>query len=284
VGATNRIDILDKALLRPGRFDRVVKVDLPDKEGREEILQIHTENKPLAEKVDLTKLARETFRFSGAQLESLTNEAAIMALRENSKVVKEAHFKEAIEKVMMGEKLNKKPNKQELRRIAFHETGHALIGEMLNPGSVSNITITSRGKALGYVRHNPDDDYYLQTSEYIKNQIAVLLAGSVVEEGILGSRSTGAKNDLQKANQLAEEIVFSGMSKLGIVSKNSLPRNKLHAAVSDIMKEQEEKVKNKIMANEEFIISVVEDLLTEESIAGDEFRSRLQSKSKEQVA
>ncbi|AGB41551.1 ATP-dependent Zn protease [Halobacteroides halobius DSM 5150] len=284
IGATNRIDILDKALLRPGRFDRVVKVDLPDKEGREHILKIHTRNKPLATEVDLTQLAKETFRFSGAQLENLTNEAAIMALREEADQISSEHFREAIDKVMMGEKLNRKPKEEELHRIACHETGHALIGELVNPKSVSNITITSRGKALGYVRHNPQDDYYLQTIDYLQDQIAVLIAGSIVEEELLGSRSTGANNDFKKANQLAEKIVFSGMSKLGVVSKNNLPKSKLHETVSEIIEYQEERVTEKIKANKEFISAIAEELLETESITGDEFRTRLEMNKTKEVA
>ncbi|SNY39647.1 ATP-dependent metalloprotease FtsH [Orenia metallireducens] len=283
VGATNRIDILDEALLRPGRFDRIVKVDLPDREGREHILKIHTHNKPLAEDVDLEQLAKETFRFSGAQLESLTNEAAIMAMREDAETINRNHFKEAIDKVMMGEKLNRRPNKEELKRVAYHEVGHALLGEIVNPKSVSNITITSRGRALGYVRHNPEDDYYLQTIDYLKNQIAVLVAGSLVEEEILGNRSTGASNDFEKAIEVTKQIIFSGMSKLGVVSKDSLPGKLLHETISEIIAGQEELVRREIKVNSEFIHQVVEILLEEESITGDDFRGLL-SKNKESVA
>ncbi|PRX31026.1 ATP-dependent metalloprotease FtsH [Orenia metallireducens] len=283
VGATNRIDILDEALLRPGRFDRIVKVDLPDREGREHILKIHTHNKPLADDVDLEQLAKETFRFSGAQLESLTNEAAIMAMREDAETINRNHFKEAIDKVMMGEKLNRRPNKEELKRVAYHEVGHALLGEIVNPKSVSNITITSRGRALGYVRHNPEDDYYLQTIDYLKNQIAVLVAGSLVEEEILGNRSTGASNDFEKAIEVAKQIIFSGMSKLGVVSKDSLPGKLLHETTSEIIADQEELVRRVIKANSDFIHQVVEILLEEESITGDDFRELL-SKNKESVA
>lgn len=283
VGATNRIDILDEALLRPGRFDRIVKVDLPDREGREHILKIHTHNKPLADDVDLEQLAKETFRFSGAQLESLTNEAAIMAMREDAETINRNHFKEAIDKVMMGEKLNRRPNKEELKRVAYHEVGHALLGEIVNPKSVSNITITSRGRALGYVRHNPEDDYYLQTIDYLKNQIAVLVAGSLVEEELLGNRSTGASNDFEKAIEVAKQIIFSGMSKLGVVSKDSLPGKLLHETTSEIIAEQEELVRREIKANSDFIHQVVEILLEEESITGDDFRE-LSSKKEESVA
>ncbi|WP_018247577.1 AAA family ATPase [Orenia marismortui] len=281
VGATNRIDILDEALLRPGRFDRIVKVDLPDKEGREHILKIHTKNKPIADDVDLTQLAKETFRFSGAQLESLSNEAAIMAMRAGAEKINREHFKEAIDKVMMGEKLNRRPNIEELKRVAYHEVGHALLGEVVNPNSVSNITITSRGKALGYVRHNPEDDYYLQTIDYLKNQIAVLVAGSLVEEEILGNRSTGASNDFEKAIKVAQQIIFSGMSKLGVVGKDSLPGKMLHDTISEIINEQEAIVREEIKNNKDFIHQVVEILLEEESIIGDEFRRLLTEERKE---
>ncbi|MBM7555856.1 AAA family ATPase [Halanaerobacter jeridensis] len=276
IGATNRMDILDSALLRPGRFDRIVKVDLPDKEGRKEILTIHTRNKPVAADVDLTQLAKETFRFSGAQLENLANEAAIMAMRDKNDEITTTNFKDAIDKVMMGEKLNRKPNDSELRRVAYHEVGHALIGELVQPGSVSNITITSRGKALGYVRHNPDDDYYLETIDYLLDQIAVLLAGSIVEQEILGCLSTGAKNDFKKAVQLAEKIVFSGMSELGVVSKDSLPQNKLHDTVSNIIAQQEKRVMGIINQQQNFVAEIAEILLERESIAGNEFRNKKQ--------
>ncbi|MCK8824939.1 AAA family ATPase [Fuchsiella alkaliacetigena] len=274
VGATNRIDILDEALLRPGRFDRIVKVNLPDKAGRQKILEIHTKNKPLAPGVDLEQIAKETFRFSGAHLESLANEAAIIAMRQQSEVVKQKHFKEAIDKVMMGEKLNRRPSEEELERIAYHETGHALLAEKVKPGSVSNITITSRGEALGYVRHNPEDDHYLQTVDYLQGQIAVCIAGAIAEENILGNRSTGATNDFQKATDLAKKIIFSGMSNLGVVSKAELSSDKIHQQIVEIIGLQEEKVKKIITQNEEIMSRIVVDLLQEESMEGQEFRSR----------
>ncbi|SJZ31259.1 AAA family ATPase [Selenihalanaerobacter shriftii] len=275
IGATNRIDILDSAILRPGRFDRVVKVDLPDKEGRNKILNIHTRNKPLASDVDLEKIARETFRFSGAHLESLANEAAIMAMREDSDMIKGKHFKEAIDKVMMGEKLNRRPKEEELKRVAYHETGHALIAEKARPGSVSTITITSRGKALGYVRHNPEDDFYLQTLDYLKGQIAVCIAGAITEEIILGNRSTGAANDFEKATKLAKKIIYSGMSELGIVSKDDLPKSKVHKEIGKIIEEEEERVHDIILSNQNLMDEVVAELLAEESIEGEDFRKKL---------
>ncbi len=139
IAATNRAEALDQALLRPGRFDRQVIVDLPDKEGRLAILNIHLKNKPLAENVDLGKIAQETFGFSGAHLESVTNEAAVLALRENTDEITEKYLREAIDKVMLGERLERKPNYEELHRVALHEGGHALVAEFVRPDSVARI-------------------------------------------------------------------------------------------------------------------------------------------------
>ena len=157
IGATNRSDLLDNALLRPGRFDRIVQVDLPDLEGRLQILKLHTRNKPLADDVILQNIAQETFGFSGAHLESLANEAAISALREKKKVLEKKHFSEAIDKVIMGEKMDRCPDKEEFWRIAVHETGHAVVSECIRSCSVSTITIIPRGKAMGYIRQTPPE-------------------------------------------------------------------------------------------------------------------------------
>ncbi len=276
VGATNRMDILDSAILRPGRFDRIVKVDLPDKEGRLHVLKIHTRGKPLGEDVSLEKIAQETFGFSGAHLESLTNEAAILAWRAGEKKIGQKHFKEAIDKVMMGEKLDRKPHVDELHRIAIHETGHALIGEMVNPGSVSTITITSRGQALGYVRHNPQDDIYLYTKDYLENQIAICLAGAAAEELMLGNRSTGARNDFAKATDLAKNIIFSGMTDLGVVTEKDLPANLKHQEMTRIIREQEERVKEILDKRQDTIQVITEKLLKEESFSGEELRELLE--------
>ena len=190
IGATNRPEILDPALLRPGRFDRIVQVDLPDLEGRKKILELHLKNKPVDPAVNLEKIARETFGFSGAHLESLANEAAILAMRAGEDTIREKHVLEAIEKVIMGEKVERKPSEEELWRIAVHETGHALVSETIEPGSVSSITITSRGKALGYIRQQPPEDRYLYTRDCLDHKIAVLLGGSISEKLILGNQST----------------------------------------------------------------------------------------------
>lgn len=272
VAATNRPDMLDPALLRPGRFDRLVRVDLPDKQGRLEILQLHTRNKPLGDDVSLEELARETFGFSGAHLESLANEAAILAMREGCEVIHQRHFQEAVEKVMMGERLDRRPSPEELRRVAVHEAGHALVSELVRPGSVSSLTITPRGQVLGYMRQAPEDDTYLYTCEYLKNQIAVMLAGAVAEELILASRSTGAGNDFQEAARVAEQMVRNGMSRLGVVDVETLPSGLRYRAITEILREQEERVRRYLAAKRELLEKVVEMLLERERISGEEFR------------
>src|SRR5690606_14696982 len=145
--------------------------------------------RPLAADVDLEELAREMYGFSGAQIESAVNEAAIHAMRAGRRQICREDFKEAVEKVMMGERLERKPRPEERERIAHHEAGHALISELVKPGSVSSITVTSRGKALGYMRQAPDDDPYLYTKQDLLDQIAVCMAGACAEEVFFGSRS-----------------------------------------------------------------------------------------------
>ncbi|SHE42075.1 AAA family ATPase [Desulforamulus putei] len=277
MAATNRVDMMDPALLRPGRFDRQVKVDLPDKSGRLEILKLHTRNKPLAEDVDLSRVAKETFGFSGAHLESLANEAAILAMREGLKEIHYRHFHEAVDKVMMGEKLDRRPNPEELKRVAVHEIGHAFISEWVRPGSVSTLTVTPRGGALGYMRQNPEDDTYLYTKDYLENQIAIMLAGAVAEEIVYGNRSTGASNDYEKALHTAETMIKAGMSKLGVVRLESLPVEMKYNVVSEIINEQEQRVYQFMKQHQEFLHSTMAVLLEKEKISGEEFRALMPS-------
>ncbi len=275
IGATNRIDILDSALLRPGRFDRHVKVELPDKKGRLHILSLHTKNKPLASDVSLEALAANTFGFSGAHLESLTNEAAILALREEKATITSEHFQSAIDKVIMGEKLDRRPNTLEKQRIAIHEAGHALVSEITRPGSVATINIASRSNALGYVRQTALDDTYLYTLDIIKNKIAVALAGAIAEEINLGNRSTGASNDFKQAIDLAKEIIHNGMSTLGIISVEDLAKDLLHATITSIIKETEQYVYTILSNRQTTLQAAVALLLEKESLDGDEFRALL---------
>jgi vesicle-fusing ATPase len=272
IGATNRIDILDSALLRPGRFDRHVKVELPDKKGRLHILSLHTKNKPLASDVSLETLAANTFGFSGAHLESLTNEAAILALREEKVTITSEHFQSAIDKVIMGEKLDRRPNTLEKQRIAIHEAGHALVSEITRPGSVATINIASRSNALGYVRQTTLDDTYLYTLDVIKNKIAVALAGAIAEEINLGNRSTGASNDFKQAIDLAKEIIHNGMSTLGIISLEDLTKDLLHATITSIIKETEQYVYTILSNRQDTLQAAAALLLEKECLDGDEFR------------
>lgn len=280
VGATNRADLLDSALMRPGRFDRVVQVDLPDREGRRHILELHTRNKPLAEDVDLDRLARDTFGFSGAHLESLTNEGAILAMREGKEVIEHRHLAEAIDKVIMGEKADRRPNPGERERIAFHEAGHAVVGEVLKPDSVSSITITSRGGALGYVRHAPEDDRYLYTRTLLEQQICGLLAGAVAEDLTLGERSTGASNDFEKAADLARRLVIGGMSSLGIIDEETVPAEQLHTALTAILSEQEKKAREILEENRDALKAVAAAAMDKEVLSGEEFREILDKNRK----
>ncbi|HHW13541.1 MAG TPA: AAA family ATPase [Firmicutes bacterium] len=275
VAATNRIDILDPALLRPGRFDRVVKVDLPDREGRLHILKLHARGKPLAPDVDLDAVARETFGFSGAHLESVLNEAAILVWRAGRTHITMEDLHEAVEKVMMGEKLDRRPGEGERERIAYHETGHALVSEILQPGSVQAVTVTSRGQALGYMRQAPRDDQYLYTKQELLDQIAVCVAGAAAEEIFFGSRSTGSASDFQQAVKLAKQLVLAGMSDLGVVSEETLPGRLLHETQGRLIEEQVQRARQIIAERREGVVKVVAQLTERERIGGDEFRAAL---------
>jgi cell division protease FtsH len=216
LAATNRPEVLDPALLRPGRFDRQVLVDRPDKIGREAILNIHARKVTLAPGADLKTIATRTSGFSGADLANLVNEAALLAARAGRDSVAIADFNEAIERVVAGlEKKSRVLNDKEKRIVAYHEVGHALVGS-LTPGSgqVEKISIVPRGMAaLGYTLQLPTEDRFLMSKEEIEAQIATLLGGRSAEELIFGSITTGAANDLQRATELAEQMVTSyGMS------------------------------------------------------------------------
>lgn len=275
IAATNRPDLLDSALLRPGRFDRQVKVDLPDKAGRMAILKLHCKNKPLDSDVNLDDIAAGTYGFSGAHLESLTNEAAILALRDKSQYIKQSHLSEAVDKVILGEKLENSTSKDVLKRVAIHEAGHALVSETLKPGSVEQVTVTSRGNALGYVRHSQTDEQKLYTRSEIDKKIMILLAGAVSEEVFLGERSTGAGNDFQQALDLTGKIVSSGLSRLGVVSTDVIPKELLYQITQEIIQELEQKTKSLIISTKEVMIKIVEILMEKEKLNGAELRELL---------
>lgn len=273
IAATNRADMLDPALLRPGRFDRQVRVDLPDKAGRLHILKLHTRNKPLAADVDLGVIAADTFGFSGAHLENLVNEAAIAALRDGAAQVSAGHLRGAVDKVILGEKLDRKPGEQEKRRIAVHEAGHAVVSEIFLPGAVAGVNVAARGKALGYVRQTQQEDMYLYTADYLRKKIGVALSGAIAEQIMLGSRSTGAGGDLQQASELARQIVFGGMSDIGIVSPGDLPQEALHRAVAGVLSDVEAEVCALLSEKQDMLERIVDVLLDRESLSGEEFRA-----------
>jgi cell division protease FtsH len=218
MAATNRPDVLDPALLRPGRFDRRVVVSRPDVRGREEILRVHTRKIPLAEDVDLSVLARGTPGFSGADLANMVNEAALAAARQNRKAVLMFDFEVAKDKVLMGvERKSLILSDEEKKVTAYHEAGHALVAAKL-PGSdpVHKVTIIPRGMALGVTMQLPVDDRHNYTRDYLKTDLAILMGGRLAEEIFLNQMSTGAGNDIERATEMARKMVCEwGMSDLG---------------------------------------------------------------------
>ncbi|MEX2223796.1 MAG: ATP-dependent zinc metalloprotease FtsH [Candidatus Rokuibacteriota bacterium] len=215
IAATNRPDVLDPALLRPGRFDRQVVVARPDVRGREEILKVHARRVPLAPKVDLKVLARGTPGFSGADLANLVNEAALLGARHDKKVVEMIDFENAKDKVLMGvERRSMIISETEKKTIAYHEAGHALVADLL-PGTdpLHKVTIIPRGRALGLTQQLPADDKYNYSRDYLINRITILLGGRAAEEIVFQQQTTGAGDDLEKATEMARKMVCEwGMS------------------------------------------------------------------------
>src|SRR5216684_8468837 len=221
VAATNRPDVLDPALLRPGRFDRRVVVPRPDVRGREEILRVHSKKTPLADDVDLSVLARGTPGFAGADLANLVNEAALVAARQNRKVVTMWDFELAKDKVMMGvERKSLIISEEEKRNTAYHEAGHALVAAMLpNADPLHKVTIIPRGMALGVTMQLPIDDKHSYNKDYLEAQLAILMAGRIAEEIFMHHITTGAGNDIERATDMARKMVCEwGMSELGPMS------------------------------------------------------------------
>ena len=215
IAATNRPDILDPALLRPGRFDRQVVVDIPDVKGREEILKVHARNKPLAENVDLSVLARRTPGFTGADLENLMNEAALLSARRNKKKIEMPELEEAITRVIAGpEKKSRVMTERERRLVAYHEAGHAVVAHLLpTVDPVHEVSIIPRGRAGGYTMILPKEDRFFMGKSELMDQVTHLLGGRVSEELVLNEISTGAQNDLERATQIARKMVMEyGMS------------------------------------------------------------------------
>jgi len=299
MAATNRPEILDPALLRPGRFDRQVLVDRPDINGREAILKIHSKNVVLGPEVDLRKIAGRTPGFVGADLANIINEAALLAARNNKEMVELADFDEAIDRVVAGlQKKNRVMNPQEKEIVAFHESGHAIVAESVEHADpVHKISIIPRGiAALGYTQQQPTEDRYLMTRSELLDRLAVLLGGRVAEELVFKEISTGAQNDLQRATDIARSMVTEyGMSdRLGLVSYERarqpmfLPESfspgknyseakaaQIDEEVTRFVEEAHQRVR-KILSERRTVLDDLAHLLSEkESVQGDELRKML---------
>ena len=296
LAATNRVDILDPALLRPGRFDRQVYVGLPDIKGREEILKIHARNKPLAEDVDLGQVAKGTPGFTGADLENLLNEAALLTGRQNKAAIDKACIDEAVIKVIAGpEKHSRVIPQQERKLTAYHEAGHAVVMRALpQHDPVHQITIVPRGQAGGMTISLPDEDRSYLSREYMIQQIVSLLGGRAAEQLMLGDISTGASNDIQRATAMARKMVGTyGMSaKLGTVAfdtgsdevfigksmGHTRPYSEKTAAEMDseiraIIDEAYDKAQAILLTYQKQLTEIAEYLLANETMTGEVFES-----------
>lgn len=280
IAATNRPDLLDPAIMRPGRFDRTVAVGLPDRKGRLEILKIHLRNKPLADDVDLEDLARETFGLSGAHIESLCNEAAISTLRRGGAAISSQDLAEALNKVLLGERLDRRPSDEEMWRVCAHEAGHAIVAETIRPGSVAHITVSPRGNALGFVRHSPAEDRYLYPREVLEEEIQILLAGAAAEQLMFGSKSTGAANDFRRALDIAKRIVLYGMSPLGVVDKDTAPMDMLARVTNEIIQNADRCAVSILTRYRAVLEKLSEELFEKETVSAEELRSYLAAPGK----
>lgn len=299
LAATNRPEVLDPALLRPGRFDRQIVVDRPDKLGREAILKVHAKNVKLAEEVNLEKLAARTPGFAGADLANLVNEAALLAARKNHNFVMMEDFNEAIERLLTGlEKKSRILNELEKKTVAYHEVGHAIIGAMMpGAGQVEKISIVPRGiGALGYTLQLPEEDRFLMLEDEIRGRIVTLLGGRSAEELIFGKVSTGASDDIQKATDLAERFVtLYGMSdRLGPIAFEKAQQQFLEGltnprrAVSPKLSEEiDREVKEIIEGAHRLAFAILNEnralleetasvLLERETLEGEDLKQRLQ--------
>jgi len=307
IAATNRPDILDMALLRPGRFDRRIVVPMPDVRGREEILRVHAHKVPLSDDVELKVIARSTPGFSGADLANLINEAALLAARKGQNNVTMKDLEEAKDKVLMGvERRSMIISDEDKRNTAFHEAGHALIAALIPEADpIHKVTIIPRGLALGLTQQLPLSDRYTYTKDYLEAQLAVLLAGRVTEEMVLGKITTGAANDLEKATEIARKMVCQwGMSDLGPLSygerddliflgreltthKNFSERTAetIDAEVKKIINRCYDWAKSLIESNRDKLIKIAEALLEKEILSSDEINELIsgQPKDKKEV-
>ena len=301
IAATNRPDILDPALLRPGRFDRRVTVDRPDVRGREQILRVHAEGKPFDDDVDFERLAKVTPGFTGADLANLMNEAALLAARRQKALIGQEEVEEAMERVMAGpERKSRVITERERRVIAYHESGHALVGHVLeNSDPIHKISIVSRGQALGYTMQVPEEDHFLETRDGMLDQIAVLLAGRAAEELFCDDVTTGASNDLERATKLARTMVTRyGMSeKLGAQvfgeaqhevflgrdyadhqDYSAETAKRIDDEVERIMREGHERARTVLDARRDQMDTMARVLLEQETVEGDDVDALLNNR------
>lgn len=295
IAATNRPDVLDPALLRSGRFDRQITVNLPDKKGRFEILKVHARNKKLANEISLESLAKRTPGFSGADLENVLNEGAILAVRDKRKVITMADLDEAIDRVMMGPaKKSKKYSDEEKRLVAFHEAGHAVIGlKLKNADKVEKVTIIPRGQAGGYNLMTPEEEKMFPTKADFMAQITGLMGGRVAEDVIFNEISAGASNDIQKATKIAKAMVRSwGMSSLGPIQYDDGSGNvflgrdygsgsnysgeiayEIDKEIRKIINECYDTAKQIIEENKDLLTLIAETLIEEETITSEQINN-----------
>jgi len=294
IASTNRPDVLDPALLRPGRFDRRVVVSRPDVRGREGILKVHTRKIPLGEDVDISVIARGTPGFTGADLANLVNEAALNAARYNKKMVAMGDFELAKDKVLMGaERKSMVISNEEKRVTAYHEAGHTLVGmKVPNADPVHKVTIIPRGLALGVTQQLPEGDRHNYSEEYLLGQIAILMGGRIAEDTFLGSITTGASNDIERATELARAMVCEyGMSEMGPLTFGKKEEQiflgreiaqhrdfseetaiKIDDQVKTIVTAQYERAKRIIEDNRDTMVRLAECLLERESLDGVQIR------------
>jgi len=276
IGATNRIDLLDPALLRPGRFDRHIFIGNPNITTREKILQVHTKDKPLDKSVDIKEIARRTHGMSGAHLANIANEAAILAVRNNKSIIGKEEFNQAVERVMIGLQMkNSTVIEREKRMVAYHEAGHALVGRVLKTNIIEKISIIPRGQSMGYVLNYSDEDRYLVTKQELQEKISVLLGGRAAEEIIFGEITTGAGDDLSKATEIAQKMICQfGMSSLGNrIFKYDERRNNsplIDREIKKIIDRNYEKAKNIITQNRSYIEQIAQQLILKETLSGTE--------------
>ena len=300
LAATNRPDVLDNALLRPGRFDRQIVVDIPDVKGREEILKVHTKGKPLAPDVDLSKIARGTPGFTGADLENLVNEAALIAARKNKKLITNEDFEFAKDKVLMGpERKSLFINEKEKTLTAYHEAGHTLLSKLLkNTDPIHKVTIIPRGRALGITQHLPIDERHTYPKEYWEDNLVMIMGGRAAEEVKFNTITTGAKNDIEKATEIARKMVREwGMSKkLGPISVASerehiflgreIAQHKdyseetavlIDREVNSIIKKSYEKAKRLLKQNKHLLDAIASELIKKETLDSNDIENIIKS-------